>query len=129
LEYIPDLFRMTDESGIHLLSQIYPGFQGWGVLNPQMSKLQPTLHCQIRPAIAIICGSGLGGLADDLQDQKAFDYKDIPSFPTSTVVGHKVWALGIRSEHGSGSQGMSIGSKPGRGSQGMGIRNEHGRGS
>ncbi|XP_015259201.1 PREDICTED: purine nucleoside phosphorylase-like [Cyprinodon variegatus] len=42
----------------------------------------------IRPTVGIVCGSGLGGLADLLKDQVAFDYKDIPNFPQSTVHGH-----------------------------------------
>ncbi|XP_020668389.2 purine nucleoside phosphorylase isoform X1 [Pogona vitticeps] len=41
-----------------------------------------------RPRVAIICGSGLGGLADLLKDQVAFEYSKIPNFPQSTVVGH-----------------------------------------
>ncbi|XP_070687379.1 purine nucleoside phosphorylase 6 [Pempheris klunzingeri] len=41
-----------------------------------------------RPKVAIICGSGLGGLADLLSDKTAFPYKDIPHFPISTVQGH-----------------------------------------
>ncbi|KAK7891947.1 hypothetical protein WMY93_023910 [Mugilogobius chulae] len=42
----------------------------------------------IRPVVAIICGSGLGGLADKLEDSTTFKYEDIPRFPTSTVPGH-----------------------------------------
>lgn len=38
----------------------------------------------IRPIVGIVCGSGLGGLADILKDQVAFNYKDIPNFPQST---------------------------------------------
>uniref|UniRef100_A0A3B3DIU9 Purine nucleoside phosphorylase n=1 Tax=Oryzias melastigma TaxID=30732 RepID=A0A3B3DIU9_ORYME len=45
-------------------------------------------HTKQRPKVAIICGSGLGGLADLLEDKTEFPYKDIPSFPTSTVQGH-----------------------------------------
>ncbi|XP_015258606.1 PREDICTED: purine nucleoside phosphorylase-like isoform X1 [Cyprinodon variegatus] len=41
-----------------------------------------------RPKVAIICGSGLGGLAELLDDKTIFPYKDIPYFPTSTVQGH-----------------------------------------
>lgn len=41
-----------------------------------------------RPLVGIVCGSGMGGLADALKDQVAFDYKDIPNFPRSTVHGH-----------------------------------------
>ncbi|XP_072242780.1 purine nucleoside phosphorylase 6 isoform X2 [Leuresthes tenuis] len=45
-------------------------------------------HTKKRPKVAIICGSGLGGLADLLEDKNVFQYKDIPHFPTSTVQGH-----------------------------------------
>ncbi|KAM4734601.1 purine nucleoside phosphorylase 6 [Anableps anableps] len=41
-----------------------------------------------RPKVAIICGSGLGSLAELLDDKTTFSYKDIPRFPTSTVEGH-----------------------------------------
>ncbi|XP_071375831.1 purine nucleoside phosphorylase 4a [Centroberyx affinis] len=41
-----------------------------------------------RPQVAIICGSGLGMLADALKCQDAFPYSDIPGFPQSTVQGH-----------------------------------------
>ncbi|KFO08814.1 Purine nucleoside phosphorylase, partial [Balearica regulorum gibbericeps] len=41
-----------------------------------------------RPKTAIICGSGLGGLADALVNKTVFLYEDIPHFPRSTVAGH-----------------------------------------
>ncbi len=41
------------------------------------------------PKIAIILGSGLGSLADDLEETTILPYKDIPNFPISTVEGHK----------------------------------------
>ncbi|XP_067398630.1 purine nucleoside phosphorylase [Emydura macquarii macquarii] len=41
-----------------------------------------------RPSLAIICGSGLGGLADLVKDPVTFNYTEIPNFPQSTVVGH-----------------------------------------
>lgn len=41
-----------------------------------------------RPTIGIICGSGLGGLAESIEDRDLFPYHKIPSFPTSTVPGH-----------------------------------------
>ncbi|HAP56776.1 MAG TPA: purine-nucleoside phosphorylase, partial [Sphaerochaeta sp.] len=37
--------------------------------------------------IGMVLGSGLGGLADELQDAVAISYKDIPYFPVSTVFG------------------------------------------
>ncbi|NWU95967.1 PNPH phosphorylase, partial [Upupa epops] len=42
----------------------------------------------LRPKTAIICGSGLGGLADILDNKTIFPYEDIPHFPRSTVAGH-----------------------------------------
>ncbi|KAM9545171.1 purine nucleoside phosphorylase-like [Salvelinus alpinus] len=42
--------------------------------------LERTQHM---PKVAI-CGSGLGGLADLLENSVAFPYKDIPHFPQST---------------------------------------------
>ena len=37
-----------------------------------------------RPVIGIVCGSGLGGLVNELQSQEAFKYDEIPGFPVST---------------------------------------------
>ncbi|KAJ3376645.1 hypothetical protein HDU92_009171, partial [Lobulomyces angularis] len=38
--------------------------------------------------VGIICGSGLGGLAQTLTNQVEFKYEDIPNFAVSTVQGH-----------------------------------------
>lgn len=43
---------------------------------------------QETPEIALILGSGLGILADSLEDSVTIDYADIPHFPVSTVEGH-----------------------------------------
>lgn len=40
------------------------------------------------PEIAVILGSGLGNLADQMQVVSEIDYHDIPNFPVSTVAGH-----------------------------------------
>ncbi|XP_072202704.1 purine nucleoside phosphorylase isoform X2 [Excalfactoria chinensis] len=40
------------------------------------------------PKIAIICGSGLGDLADMLEHKTVLPYEEIPHFPRSTVSGH-----------------------------------------
>ena len=42
-----------------------------------------------KPEIAIILGSGLGVLSEDIKDKIVINYKDIPDFPVSTVEGHK----------------------------------------
>lgn len=42
-----------------------------------------------RPETALILGSGLGALADKIQNPKIIKYSEISGFPQSTVVGHK----------------------------------------
>lgn len=41
------------------------------------------------PTIGLILGSGLGELADQIENPVKISYTDIPHFPTSTVAGHK----------------------------------------
>ncbi|MCR4563245.1 MAG: purine-nucleoside phosphorylase [Clostridiales bacterium] len=43
----------------------------------------------ITPEIGIILGSGLGSLAEKIENPVFVDYKDIPSFPVSTAPGHR----------------------------------------
>ena len=43
---------------------------------------------QTRPETAIILGTGLGSLAEEITDKNEILYKDIPNFPVSTVEGH-----------------------------------------
>ncbi|KAF2490560.1 hypothetical protein BU16DRAFT_531044 [Lophium mytilinum] len=42
------------------------------------------------PKVAIVCGSGLGGLADTIEAEPKVEvaYKDVPNFAQSTVQGH-----------------------------------------
>lgn len=40
------------------------------------------------PETAIILGTGLGGLAREIQVETSFPYSDLPDFPLSTVEGH-----------------------------------------
>jgi purine-nucleoside phosphorylase len=40
------------------------------------------------PEVAIILGTGLGKLAEDIIEKKEILYEDIPNFPLSTVEGH-----------------------------------------
>jgi purine-nucleoside phosphorylase len=42
----------------------------------------------LRPKIALVLGSGLGGFADELTDSTAIPYAEIPEFPRSTAIGH-----------------------------------------
>lgn len=57
-------------------------------------KLQKCLACvrektDFVPDVALILGSGLGALADEIDAVATIDYHDIEGFPVSTVPGHK----------------------------------------
>jgi purine-nucleoside phosphorylase len=41
------------------------------------------------PQIAIILGSGLGALVNEIKESLEIDYNDIPGFPVTTVEGHE----------------------------------------
>ena len=43
----------------------------------------------LAPKVGIVLGSGLGKLADLIEDPVTIPYKDIPWFPLSTAIGHK----------------------------------------
>ncbi len=62
-------------------------------MNEQMEKITAArdyiqARTQIRPQIAVILGSGLGALAEEVQVDAVFPYSEIPGFPVSTVAGH-----------------------------------------
>jgi purine-nucleoside phosphorylase len=42
----------------------------------------------VEPRVAVILGSGLGGLADELEDAVEIPYASIPGWPVPTAVGH-----------------------------------------
>ncbi len=57
------------------------------------SKIQETASwlkskLSTQPTTAIILGTGLGKLADEIEITSAIPYSDIPNFPVSTVEGH-----------------------------------------
>jgi len=41
-----------------------------------------------RPRVGLILGSGLGSLADEIEDATIIPYGELPGFPTATVEGH-----------------------------------------
>lgn len=41
-----------------------------------------------KPEVAIILGSGLGCIANEVKDKIVIKYESIPNFPKSTVEGH-----------------------------------------
>ena len=42
-----------------------------------------------KPQIGIVLGSGLGMLADQIEDPLVIPYSELPGFPVSTAIGHK----------------------------------------
>ncbi len=43
---------------------------------------------EARPEVALVLGSGLGGLAETFEQARFVPYAEIPGFPASTVAGH-----------------------------------------
>ncbi|KAF2107506.1 nucleoside phosphorylase domain-containing protein [Lophiotrema nucula] len=66
----PGVYQRATESTLHI-----------------RSKLPEVLQ---NPKVAIVCGSGLGGLAETIEPEPKIElaYGDIPHFPQSTVQGH-----------------------------------------
>ena len=46
-------------------------------------------HWSETPRVAIVLGSGLGGLAEEIDTHATIDYADIPNFPKTSAIGHK----------------------------------------
>lgn len=60
----------------------------------EFERLQNCVKCvraktDFVPDVALILGSGLGALADEIEAETIIDYTDIEGFPVSTVPGHK----------------------------------------
>lgn len=57
----------------------------------QIDRITQVIRAQIeiQPRIGIILGSGLGSLAESVEGATTIPYRDLPSWPVSTVVGHK----------------------------------------
>jgi len=46
-------------------------------------------RADVQPSLAIILGSGLGGLSKKISDAVSIPFVDIPGFPEATVIGHE----------------------------------------
>lgn len=59
-------------------------------LNEQLQQAVATIQqrANVQPRIAIVLGSGLGPLADQVMDGIAIAYDQIPHFPVSTAASH-----------------------------------------
>ena len=62
------------------------------ILEQELKAIEAAAECidRVLPkaGIAIVLGSGLGSLADNIEDAHTISYSDIPHFPTPTVIGH-----------------------------------------
>src|SRR5690625_3044429 len=58
--------------------------------NDQLIKATEYIQNQTsyKPSVGLILGSGLGVLADEIEQPDKIDYENIPHFPKSTVEGH-----------------------------------------
>ena len=60
------------------------------VIKTVSNKLRSSILAEgSTPKIGIICGTGLGPIAEQISDSKYLKYSDIPNFPTSSVKGHE----------------------------------------
>lgn len=59
-------------------------------LKEKIDEAVASIQSQIdtQPRVGIILGTGLGGLADSIENPSSMSYSDIAHFPTSTVVSH-----------------------------------------
>src|SRR5215467_7512903 len=68
--------------------RFYPG--GNMTLYEQVSEAVASIQARttLKPAIALILGSGLGDIAAEVHDARSIPYTEIPHFAHSTVPGH-----------------------------------------
>jgi purine-nucleoside phosphorylase len=59
---------------------------GWDEITESAAHIHYRTGC--RPTVMIITGSGLGALADDIEEPSTLPYTEIPHFPTTGVLGH-----------------------------------------
>ena len=58
------------------------------IINRHARIIKERIH-GLEPELGIVLGSGLGKLADVIQDPVVIPYRELPDFPVSTAVGHK----------------------------------------
>ena len=63
-------------------------------MNNMFEKIQESTNfikskTSVNPKIGLILGSGLGVLADEIENATKIKYDEIPNFPVSTVQGHE----------------------------------------
>lgn len=61
-------------------------YLGWDEIAESAASLRELTECT--PEVLIITGSGLGGLADEVQGATVVPYEDTPHFVSTSVLGH-----------------------------------------
>jgi purine-nucleoside phosphorylase len=59
---------------------------GWTEIEETASYIRD--RAKLRPSVMIITGSGLGALADDVEEPVSLPYSEIPRFSPTSVLGH-----------------------------------------
>jgi xanthosine phosphorylase len=90
--------HLCDPQGLRrtvTLGELLPlSFSLDGAANPSSGKARSALAVirdrapDFTPRVGLILGSGLGGIADAIEDATVLDYADLPSFPRPGVEGH-----------------------------------------
>ncbi|HEX5590571.1 MAG TPA: purine-nucleoside phosphorylase [Candidatus Limnocylindrales bacterium] len=75
----------ADEPGIDPTARIPPRDQP-----ARLDALEAAVRARspLVPELGLVLGSGLGGLADDLEDPVAIPFADLPGWPAATAPGH-----------------------------------------
>lgn len=58
-------------------------------IEKSVNYINSEIPTDISPDIGIVLGSGLGGLAEEIENKESVLYEDIPNFPSATVTGHE----------------------------------------
>ena len=79
--------------------------------SPELNKALAFIRQEttLRPAVALVLGSGLGDFADELSDPVTIPTATIPSYPVSTVQGHAgKLVFGHLKDHGRQSKPLLV---------------------
>ena len=64
-------------------------------MDPRVQSIIDATEClkarigSLKPTVGIVLGSGLGRLADAIENPVTVPYSELPGFPVSTAIGHK----------------------------------------
>lgn len=86
---VPELAALPDEGAGETPASAHPSPTAPSI----QAQLEETLavirdRSDLVPEVALILGSGLGPLAERIQNPEVFDFEDLPHFGRSTVQGH-----------------------------------------